>query len=60
MELPEELTKTPGLMGICQNRGPFLGTLNNKCRIILGTQKGTIILKPSYGRYTFTNMVFKA
>ena len=23
---------------------PFLGTLNNRCRIIIGTQRGTIIL----------------
>ena len=27
-------------MGGCQNYGPFLGTLNNRCRIIIGTQKG--------------------
>ena len=32
------------LLGGCQNYGPFLGTLNNSCRIIIGTQKGTIIL----------------
>ena len=31
-------------MGGCQNYGPFLGTLNNRCRIIIGTQKGTLIL----------------
>ena len=31
-------------VGSCQNYGPFLGTLNNRCRIIIGTQKGTIIL----------------
>ena len=31
-------------MGGCQNYGPFLGTLNIRCRIIIGTQKGTIIL----------------
>ena len=35
-------------MGSCQNRGPFLGTLNNRCRIILGTQKGTIILTTTH------------
>ena len=29
--------------GGCQNDGPFLGTLNNRCRIILGTQKGSLI-----------------
>ena len=27
-------------VGGCQNYGPFLGTLNNRCRIIIGTQKG--------------------
>ena len=31
-------------MGGCQNHGPFLGTLNIRCRIIIGIQKGTIIL----------------
>ena len=34
-------------MGGCQN-GPFLGTLNIRCRIIIGTQKGTIILTTSH------------
>ena len=29
---------------VSQNCGPFLGTLNIRCRIILRTQKGTIIL----------------
>ena len=28
-------------MASCQNDGPFLGPLNNRCRIIIGTQKGT-------------------
>ena len=28
----------------CQNCGPFSGTLNIRCRIIIGIQKGTIIL----------------
>ena len=32
------------LMGGCQNDGPFLGILYTRCRIIIGTQKGTIIL----------------
>ena len=31
-------------MGGCQNYGPFLGTLNVKCRTIIGTQNATIIL----------------
>ena len=35
-------------MGSCQNYGPFLGTLNNRCRIILGTPKETIILTTTH------------
>ena len=35
-------------VGGCQNYGPFLGTLNNRCRIILGTQKRTIILTTTH------------
>ena len=35
-------------MGSCQNYGPFLDTLNNRCRIIIGTQKGTIILTTTH------------
>ena len=35
-------------MGGCENHGPFLGTLKNKCRIIVGTQKGTIILTTTH------------
>ena len=35
-------------MGSCQNYGPFLGTLNIRCRIILGTQKGTLILTTTH------------
>ena len=31
-------------MGGYQNYGPFLGTLNIRGRIIIGIQKGTIIL----------------
>ena len=37
-----------GYMGACQNYGPFLGTLNIRGHIILGTQKGTIILTTSH------------
>ena len=29
-------------MGSCQNYGPFLGTLNTRCRTIIGAQKGTV------------------
>ena len=28
-----------GYVGSCQNHGPFLGTLNIRCRIIIGTRK---------------------
>ena len=35
-------------MGGCQNCGPFLGTLNIRCRIITGIQKGTIILTTTH------------
>ena len=35
-------------MGSCQNYGPFLGTLNIRCRIIKRTQKGTIILTTTH------------
>ena len=35
-------------MGGCQNCGPFLGTQNIRCRIITGTEKGTIILTTTH------------
>ena len=43
------LVHKPGVWGICfmggcQNYGPFLGTLKIGCRIIIGIEKGTIIL----------------
>ena len=31
--------KSQGYMGGCQNYGPFLGTLNIRCRIIIRIQK---------------------
>ena len=34
--------------GGCQTYGPFLGTLNNRCRMIIGTPKGTIILTTTH------------
>ena len=40
-----------GHMGGCHNYGPFLGTLNIRCRIIKGTQKGTIILTSTHMNY---------
>ena len=35
-------------MGGCQHYGPFLGTLKSRCRIIIGTQKRTIILRAAH------------
>ena len=35
-------------MAGCQNYGPFLGTLNIRGRIIIGIQKGTIILTTTH------------
>ena len=35
-------------MGGCQNYDPSLGTLNTRCRIIIGIQKGTIILTTAH------------
>ena len=35
-------------VGGCQNSGHFLGTVNIKCPIIIGNQKGTIILTPTH------------
>ena len=39
-----------GHMGGCQNYGPFLGNLNFRCRIIIGIQRGTIILTTTHIR----------
>ena len=46
-------------MGGCQNYGTFLGTLNNRCRSIIGTQKGTINLDnhPFGGSWAVTSGV---
>ena len=35
-------------MGGYQNYGPFLGTLNIRCRIIIRIQKGAIILTTTH------------
>ena len=44
-----QLNQNPRIdMGNCQNYGPFLGTLNIRCRIILRTQNGTIILTTTH------------
>ena len=36
------------ILGGCQNSGPFLGTLNTRCRIIIGIQKGTVMLTTTH------------
>ena len=38
-------------MGGCQNYGPFSGTLNIRCRIRIGIQKGTLILTTTHITY---------
>ena len=38
-------------MGGCQNYDPFLGTLNIRCRIRLGIQKGTVVLTTTHLLY---------
>ena len=35
-------------MGGCQNYGTLLGTLNIRCRSIIGIQKGTILLTTTH------------
>ena len=52
---PKVLTVVPILknmqdthLGGCQNYGPFLGTLNIRCRIKIGIQKGTMILTTTH------------
>ena len=35
-------------MGGCQNYDPFLGTLNIRCRVVIGTPKKTIILTTTH------------
>ena len=40
-------------MGGCQNDGTFLGILNIRCRIIIGIQKGTIILTTTHIGYVY-------
>ena len=42
--IPKTRAKPCHIKGGCQNYGPLLGTLVIRCRIIIGTQKGTIIL----------------
>ena len=61
--LAEKQSKTPEVdrmsslhlhnVGSCQNYGPFLGTLNIRCRIVSGTQKGTKILTTTHNPKPF-------
>ena len=37
-------------MGGCQNYDPVLGTLNIRCRTIIGIQKGPVILTTTHIR----------
>ena len=41
-------------MGGCQNHGPFLGTLHIRCRIIIGIQRGTVILTTTHIQHLIT------
>ena len=42
-------------MGGCQNYDPLWGTLNIGCRILMGIQKGTIVLTTTH----VVNLVFR-
>ena len=44
-------------MGGCQHYGPFLGTLNIRCRIIIGTQKGAITLTSTHFDFRLSHHV---
>ena len=43
-QMPPDRAFSSGRRGGCQNCGPFLGTPSIRCRITIGTQKGTRIL----------------
>ena len=43
-------------MGGCQNYGPFLGTLNIRCRSIIGIQKGAIIFTTTHMSYSLNSL----
>ena len=47
-------------MGGCQNYGPFLITLNIRCRIRIGIQKGTIILMTTHMRFKVEGLRVRA
>ena len=43
-------------MGGCHDYDPFLGALNIRCRIIIGIQKGTIILTTTHTGFRVENI----
>ena len=43
-------------MGCSQNYGPFLGTLNIRCHIIIGIQQGTIILTTTHVKFPISRL----
>ena len=47
-------------MGGCQNYDPFWGTLNISSRIIIGIQKGTIILTSTHVQYIAHDISIRA
>ena len=47
----------PSVVVLCQNYGPFLSTLNIRGRIIMGTQKGTIMLTTNLLCYVMFSLV---
>ena len=48
--MSDEASAIQQYMGGCQNYGSFLGTLNIRCRIIIGIQKRTINLTTTHMR----------
>ena len=46
-------------VGGCQNYGPVLGTPTIRCRIIIGTQEGTIILTTTHVGINYAQGVFR-
>ena len=44
--------------GSSQNYGPFWGTLNNRCRIMIRIQKGTLILTTTHVEFRSSGSEF--
>ena len=44
----QEISSIVVIWAVVKFRVPFLGTLNSRCRLILGTPKGTIILTTTH------------